>query len=223
MRRKRSVTMFALCVCSAAGLLAQSASTGDLQSRTTPAWFDEAKLGIFIHWNAAAIPAYAPVTSLEALFADAKRNSDPDPSGIYRKLPYAEMYQAALVIPGSATARYHKEHYGDMPYDGFVTQFRDEMIPGWEPKAWATLFERAGARYVVLTTKTEDGFLLWPSARPNPHKQGWQSKRDVVGELASAVRGEGLRFATYYSGGIRLDLRGTREGSCHIGRRAHQQ
>ena len=63
MRRKRSVTMFALCVCSAAGLLAQSASTGDLQSRTTPAWFDEAKLGIFIHWNAAAIPAYAPVTS----------------------------------------------------------------------------------------------------------------------------------------------------------------
>jgi alpha-L-fucosidase len=87
-----------------------------------------------------------------------------------------------------------------MPYDGFVTQFRDEMIPGWDAKAWATFFARAGARYVVLTTKTEDGFLLWPSGHRNPHKDGWQSKRDAVGDLAAAVRAEGLRFGTYYSG-----------------------
>jgi alpha-L-fucosidase len=201
MNRRTFLTVFAICTCSAVGLLGQASPSGDPLKRTTPGWFDEAKLGIFIHWNAAAIPAYAPVTSLEALRADAQRDSTPDPDMFRRKLPYAEMYQAALMIPGSATARYHKEHFGDMPYDEFVERFRDEMIPGWDPKPWATLFERSGARYVVLTTKTEDGFLLWPSAQPNPHKPNWQSKRDVVGELAEAVRAEGLRFATYYSGG----------------------
>ena len=170
-------------------------------TRTTPPWFDEAKLGIIIHWNAASIPAFAPVTTVRALSNDNKRNSQSDPLWDLRKLPYAEMYQQVMMIPGSATARYHAEHYGTMPYDGFVTQFRDQMIPGWDARAWATLFARAGARYVVLTTKTEDGFLLWPSAHRNPHKEGWQSQRDVVGDLATAVRAEGLRFGTYYSGG----------------------
>jgi alpha-L-fucosidase len=177
-----------------------AATTGAAFTRTTPRWFDEAKLGIFVHWNAASIPAFAPVTSVAALKSDNERNSQSDPLWELRKLPYAEMYQLPMMIPGSATARYHAEHYGTMPYDGFVAQFRDEMIPGWDPKAWATFFTRAGARYVVLSTKTEDGFLLWPSAHRNPRKEGWQSRRDAVGDLASAVRAEGLRFGTYYCG-----------------------
>ena len=54
----------------------------------------------------------------------------------------------------------------------------------------------------MLVTKHHDGFLLWPSAIPNPHKSNWGTTRDVVGELAEAVRAEGLRFGVYYSGGI---------------------
>ena len=192
-----------------------NAAPADALARTTPPWFDEAKLGIFIHWNAASIPAFAPVTTGKALSNDSKRNgiSELEPVSELRKLPYAEMYQQVMMIPGSATARYHAEHYGTMPYDGFVTQFRDEMIPGWDPKAWATFFARAGARYVVLTTKTEDGFLLWPSAHRNPHKDDWQSKRDAVGDLATAVRAEGLRFGTYYSGGADWTFGGLAPGT----------
>jgi alpha-L-fucosidase len=183
-----------------AAAFATTAAAAESPARTTPAWFDSVKLGIFIHWNAASIPAFAPVTSIKVLSADDKRNAQSDPLWELRKLPYAEMYQIPMMIPGSATARYHAEHYGAMPYDGFVTQFRDEMIPEWDPKAWATFFERTGARYVVFATKTEDGFLMWPSAHPNPRKDGWQSKRDAVGDLASAVRATGLRFGTYYCG-----------------------
>jgi alpha-L-fucosidase len=30
--------------------------------RTLPTWYDDAKFGIFVHWTAAAVPAFAPVT-----------------------------------------------------------------------------------------------------------------------------------------------------------------
>ena len=55
---------------------------------------------------------------------------------------------------------------------------------------------------MVLVTKHHDGVLLWPSATPNPHKPRWGSERDLVGDLAAAVRGRDLRFGTYYSGGL---------------------
>ncbi len=55
---------------------------------------------------------------------------------------------------------------------------------------------------MVLVTKHHDGYCLWPSRVPNPKRAGWASERDVVGELAAAVRAEGLRFGVYYSGGI---------------------
>ncbi|MGN6188178.1 MAG: alpha-L-fucosidase [Conexibacter sp.] len=171
-------------------------TTTELPDRTTPAWFDEAKLGIFIHWNPAAIPAFAPLTRLHGV------PNDPDGVRGFRRNPYAEMYENSMDIPGSPTARHHAAHYGDLTYDDFGEQFRTRTIPAWDPAPWADLFARAGARYVVLTTKTEDGFLLWPSAHPNPHKPRWQSERDVVGELADAVRARELRFGTYYSGGI---------------------
>ena len=98
-----------------------------------------------------------------------------------------------MLVEGGATARYHAEHYGDLPYDGFVERFRDEMIPDWDPQPLADLIAAAGARYAVLFAMTEDGFLMWPSDVPNPHKAGWQSERDVVGELGDGAARAGRR------------------------------
>jgi alpha-L-fucosidase len=36
----------------------------------------------------------------------------------------------------------------------------------------------------------------------NPRRPGWRSQRDFVGELCEAVRGRGMRFGLYYSGGL---------------------
>jgi alpha-L-fucosidase len=110
-----------------------------------------------------------------------------------------EEYQYSMGVTDSPTARFHAERYGDLPYEAFADQFRANLRR-WNPDTWADLFQRAGARYVVLTTKTEDGFLLWPSRVPNPFKREWQVDRDVVGELAAAVRARGMEFGTYYSG-----------------------
>ena len=56
----------------------------------------------------------------------------------------------------------------------------------------------------MLVTKHHDGFCLWPSdvPHPDPRYQGWNTGRDVVGELAAAVRAAGMRFGVYYSGGL---------------------
>jgi hypothetical protein len=36
----------------------------------------------------------------------------------------------------------------------------------------------------------------------NPERPGWDAGRELVGEIAAAVRAEELRFGVYYSGGI---------------------
>jgi len=175
-------------------------ATGALSERQTPAWFDEAKLGMFVHWNPAVIAAYAPLTSLESFEGrDAQ---------MWRRLPYAEMYWNTLEIEGSPTARYHAENFPGRGYEALVEEFRDRVIPAWDPETSAELCVRAGARYVVFTTMMEDGFLMWPSERPNPFRERWQSERDVVGELGAAVRRRGLRFGTYYCGGVDWTFKG---------------
>jgi alpha-L-fucosidase len=96
---------------------------------------------------------------------------------------------------------YHKEHYGDAPYSAFAADFA-EAVKEWDPAPWAALFKRIGARYVVPTTKHHDGYCLWPTAIENPNTPNWHSERDLIGELAAAVRAEGMKFGTYYSGGL---------------------
>jgi alpha-L-fucosidase len=166
-------------------------------TRPLPAWFDDAKLGIFVHWTAAAVPAFAPIT--ESPFDLAGGGGGWEEA--MRCSPYVEWYQNSISIEGSPAALHHAEVYGDRPYDDFVEQFLAGHA-GWQPEPWADLFEAAGARYVVLVTKHHDGVLLWPSATPNPHKEHWASDRDLVGDLADAVRAREMRFGTYYSGGL---------------------
>lgn len=75
-------------------------------------------------------------------------------------------------------------------------------LDNWDPHAWADLFARSGAGYVVMVTKHHDGYCLWPTEVEHPRTSSWFSQRDLVGELAEAVRAVGLRFGVYYSTGL---------------------
>jgi alpha-L-fucosidase len=159
-------------------------------------WFDDAKLGVFVHWGLYSVPGWAPpLAGTGPLFTQI---IDAMAAG---RIPYAEWYLNSLRTPGSATQAYHEATYGHAPYEMFREQFV-AMLEGWNPDAWADLFAATGASYVVLTTKHSDGFLLWPSAHRHPTWPDWQLERDVVGELADAVRSRGMRFGVYYSGGL---------------------
>ncbi len=166
-----------------------------LRTHPVPAWFEDAKLGIFIHWGLFSIPAFAPRLGH---VSDAFTQHYPLSAVM---TPYTEWYENAIRVPESPSARHHDEQWGGRPYEDFRADF-SAGLASWDPVDWARLFRRAGARYVVLVAKHHDGFCLWPSKVANPHRTGWATERDVVGELAEAVRAEGLRFGVYYSGGI---------------------
>ena len=177
--------------------MSKKRSTG-VPGHSVPPWFEDAKLGIFVHWGIFAVPAWAPTLPPGKSMPDLLRAS---PRELGAQLPYAEWYQNAMRIPGSPTARHHAETYGDAPYEAFREPF-EATLGDWDPEAWADAFAATGAGYVVLVTKHHDGYLLWPSDVPNPHRPGWHAPRDVVGELADAVRARGLRFGVYYSTGL---------------------
>ncbi|MEA3463035.1 MAG: alpha-L-fucosidase [Bacteroidota bacterium] len=153
-----------------------------LDSRPIPTWFENAKFGIFIHWGVYSVPAW--------------RKLEP---GLYAS--YAEWYYARVMFNSdNGGEEFHIKNYGaDFEYRDFGPMFRAELF---DPGLWAGLFKRAGARYVVLTSKHHDGYCLWPTK--SPYKKGWNSMdvgphRDLVGDLTEAVRAEGMKMGLYYS------------------------
>ncbi|WP_225333576.1 alpha-L-fucosidase [Halomicrobium urmianum] len=152
-----------------------------LDSHALPEWFRDAKLGIFIHWGVYSVPAWAP--------------TDADIGGETAS-PYAEWYPYYMYEEESPTREYHEETYGeDVEYADFVDEWDAEEF---DPDEWASFFEDVGAGYVVLTGEHHDGFPLWDShyAKYNAAEMG--PERDLVGDLADAVREYGLKFAASY-------------------------
>ncbi len=166
-----------------------------LRIHTLPDWYRDAKLGIFIHWGLYSVPAWAtPIGELGKV----------DWSKWFYQNPYAEWYLNSLRLQGSPTYQHHVKTYGaNFDYYQFAETF-NEQNRSWQPAEWASLFKKTGARYVVLTTKHHDGFRLWPSDVTNPHANGrtLSPRRDLVGDLTTAVRGAGLKMGLYYSGGL---------------------
>ncbi len=136
-----------------------------LEKYEVPQWYKDAKFGIFIHWGVYSVPAFGN-----------------------------EWYPRNMYRQESDEYKHHVRTYGPVDkfgYKDFVPMFRAEHF---DPAGWARLFKDAGAKYVVPVAEHHDGFAMydsglsdWTALKMGPH-------RDVIGELAKAVRAEGLRF-----------------------------
>ncbi len=163
-----------------------------IDKRPTPAWFTDAKFGIFIHWGVYSVPSYAPVIPGKLAYAEWYWNQMTNG----RDNPKANAIQ-------TGTWAYHQKQYGaGYDYKDFAPQFRAELF---DPDHWAGVFARSGAKYVALTSKHHEGFALWPSKEASATwGRPWNAvetgpKRDVLGDLTDAVRRKGLRMGFYYS------------------------
>ncbi len=157
------------------------ANWASLDKRPTPQWFLDAKFGVFIHWGVYSVPAWGKVGE------------------------YAEWYWNRISDkkPDNVWWQFHKKNYGaDFDYQDFAPRFKAELF---DADQWASLFERAGIKYVVPTSKHHEGFCLWPSAEASKTwGRPWNAveigpHRDLLGELAAATRAHGLKFGFYYS------------------------
>ena len=128
----------------------------------TPAWLEDGKFGIFIHWGLYAVPAHG--------------------NEWYVQHMYAGMRQ------------WHTEHFGPLDkfgYKDFIPMFKAEKF---DANAWADLFKRAGAKYVVPVAEHHDGFAMWDSALTKWDAKDMGPHRDLIGELEQATRKAGLHF-----------------------------
>ena len=69
----------------------------------------------------------------------------------------------------------------------------------FDPQAWVQLFQQAGFKYVVFTTKHGDAVCMWDTKESERNVMNTPMKRDVVGELVAACRKGGLEFCPYYA------------------------
>ncbi len=130
-----------------------------------PAWYRDGKFGIFIHWGVYAVPAFGN-----------------------------EWYPRRMYLSDTAEFRHHSATYGAQAQFGFKDFVPLFTAEHFDPDQWAGLFRRAGAQFVVPVAEHHDGFAMydckfseWTAARMGP-------KRDIIGELAEAVRQQWLVF-----------------------------
>ncbi|MCI6811007.1 MAG: alpha-L-fucosidase [Lachnospiraceae bacterium] len=161
-----------------------------VKQHRVPEWYEDCKFGIFIHWGIYSVPAYAPRTW--------ELGEVPGNEEWFCNNPYAEWYYNSVNVGSGPSYEYHIQKYGEgFSYEDFIPMWKAEK---WNPKEWAEIFEKAGAKYVVLTTKHHDGFCLYPSIYTDFNSVEMGPKRDITGELTEAVREKGLRMGVYYSG-----------------------
>ena len=159
-----------------------------LDSRAVAPWFEDAKFGIFVHWGPYSVPAWSP-------------------KGTYSEWYQYWMQEKTLSGNGKFTGlevyKHHVETYGeDFSYYEFGKQF---TARSYDADKWAKLFEDAGAKYMIITSKHHDGFTLWPSEEANKswgfpwNAKDIGAKRDLLKELEVAVKKTNVKFGTYYS------------------------
>jgi alpha-L-fucosidase len=153
-----------------AAALAAMVCAAPAHAHTAPAWWRDAKFGIFIHWGPYSVPAWGPVSRLDQ---------------VTNITNYAEWYGETMTIPGSATWQHHLETYGpQFNYDDFIPQWTASK---WDPDAWIRLFEQAGAKYFVLTAKHHDGVALWCTKTSHRNTCDMGPHRDLVADLMAAA------------------------------------
>jgi len=85
-------------------------------------------------------------------------------------------------------------------HEDYMKQLDGFTASKYDPEAWAELFERAGAKYAVLTTKHHDGVALWDTkANDVSTVKATPAKRDLITPYVEALRRHNLKVGFYFS------------------------
>ena len=130
----------------------------------TPDWFLDAKFGIFMHFGLYSVAAHG-----------------------------SEWYEKYIYGGNAAIEQWHIQKFGPLDTNGYI-KLADLYAKNFDPDKWAALFKKAGAKYIVPTAMHHDGFANWDSAYTKFNAKNMGPQRDIIGDLAAAVRKQGLKF-----------------------------
>lgn len=125
-----------------------------LSNFRVPAWFDQAKFGIFIHWGVYSVPAFG-----------------------------SEWYPRNMYIQGSEEFKHHIKTYGEhvqFGYKDFIPHF---TAPNFDSSIWLDLVERSGAQYLIPVAEHHDGFQLYKSELSCFNSVEMGPRQDIIGLL----------------------------------------
>lgn len=130
----------------------------------TPAWFRDAKFGIWAHWG--------PQCEPEA----------------------GDWYARGMYQEGSTQYQAHVARYGHPSRVGFKDVIHEWRAENWDPEKLVALYARAGAQYFVALANHHDNFDLWDSRHQPWNSTRIGPRRDIIGGWSAAARRHGLRF-----------------------------
>ncbi len=157
----------------------------------TPEWFQDAKFGIYFHWGPYSVPAYGNEHYPRTMYGH--------PSG---KKPVENKQKRNYNLGvGFQTFREHEHHkavYGDpkeVEYHDLIPMFTANSFNAEE---WADLFYLSGAKFAGPVAEHHDGYAMWDSALTPWNSVDTGPKRDIVGEMAKAIRKRDMKLITTF-------------------------
>jgi alpha-L-fucosidase len=167
-----------------------------LKNYECPAWFRDAKFGIWAHWGPQSVPMVG------------------------------DWYARHMYDQGSGQYNHHVATYGHPSQFGYKDIIPLWKAEKFDPERLMKLYKAAGARYFVSMACHHDNFDLWNSKHHawNAVKKG--PKRDIVGAWQRAARKQGLKFGvsehlgasfTWWQGSHKSDKTGSKAGLSYDG------
>jgi alpha-L-fucosidase len=134
------------------------------QNYKDPDWFRNGKFGIMMHWGIYSVPAHG-----------------------------SEWYVRYMYGGNAGIMQWHTQNFGPPTKFGYKDFLPMYTAAKWDPDAWAALFKKAGAKYVLAPGEHHDGFSNWDSAINPYNAKNYGPHRDLDGDLIKALEKAGLR------------------------------
>ena len=168
-----------------------------LERHQTPAWFRDAKFGIWAHWGPQCVEGLG------------------------------DWMARSMYMEGSREYKWHVEHYGHPSEFGFKDILPLFKAEKWNPEALVEKYKRCGAQYFFVLGNHHDNYDLWDSQYQPWNSKNIGPKKDILDGWAKAAKKAGLPLGisfhadhawTWYETAQRYDQHGLKAGEYYDGK-----
>lgn len=154
-------------------------------------WWNDARYGMFIHYG------------IYSALAGEYIGKNIEGTSIHFQSIGNKNSQIDTVQIGKGAGAEWILYEASIPRESYRKYASSFTAAKYDPQAIVSLAQKAGMKYIVITSKHHDGFCLWNSnatkwnVSQTPAGILWNN--DLIAPLAQATRAAGLKFGIYFS------------------------